>query len=95
MNPIENLWGILVRNVYAHQVQFKDVHELLEVIMEAWDEVLEECLENLIRSMQKRLFECVMAGEVLQSTRSDVVVRNMHCTIYFQTPRNNVTINII
>ncbi|CDF38907.1 Transposase [Chondrus crispus] len=61
LNPIENLWGILARTVYAHQRQFKDVDELLEVIMEAWDEVSEECLEKLVRSMQKRCFECVMA----------------------------------
>ena len=61
MNPVENLWGILARKVYAHQRQFKDVDELLEVVMESWDEVSEECLENLVRSMQKRCFECVMA----------------------------------
>ncbi|CDF38942.1 unnamed protein product [Chondrus crispus] len=61
LNPIEHLWGILARTVYAHQRQFKDVDELLEVIMEAWDEVSEECLEKLVRSLQKRSFECVMA----------------------------------
>ncbi|CDF39692.1 unnamed protein product [Chondrus crispus] len=61
LNPIENLWRILARTVYAHQRQFKDVDELLEVIMDAWDEVSEECLEKLVRSMQKRCFECVMA----------------------------------
>ena len=35
LNPIENLWGILVRRVYDHERQFEDVQSLSEYIVEA------------------------------------------------------------
>lgn len=39
LNPIENLWGILGRSVYANQRQFRDVESLTECILEASDNI--------------------------------------------------------
>ncbi len=39
LNPIENMWGILVRDVYMEQRQFNDVEELKEVILRCWDNI--------------------------------------------------------
>ncbi len=38
-NPIENLWGILVRDVYKEHRQFNDVEELKEEILRYWDNI--------------------------------------------------------
>jgi len=61
LNPIEDLWGILARKVYAHQRQFSSVDELIDCVMDSWDQISEDTLENLVRSMQKRCFDCVLA----------------------------------
>ncbi|CDF41123.1 unnamed protein product [Chondrus crispus] len=61
LNPIENLWGTLVRSVYAHQRQFKNVDSLSECIRDAWDEINNETLNALVKSMQKRCVEFVLA----------------------------------
>lgn len=35
-NPIENLWRILKKNVYANERQFKDIEYPKQAIKEAW-----------------------------------------------------------
>ncbi|CDF37417.1 unnamed protein product [Chondrus crispus] len=61
LNPIENLWGILARKVYAHERQFNNIDELLECIMDCWENINTETLDKLVGSMQKRCFDCAMA----------------------------------
>ena len=61
LNPIENLWGILVGSVYAHQRQFKDVDSLSKFIRDAWDEINKGTLDALVKSMQKRCVGVVLA----------------------------------
>ena len=61
LNPIENLWGILVRKVYANQSQFEDSKSLVDCIVAAWNNLSTETLESLVNSMQKRCVEVVQA----------------------------------
>ena len=61
LNPIENLWGVLVRRVYDHQRQFEDVQSLSECIVEAWNGISTETLERLSQSMGKGRVEVVLA----------------------------------
>jgi len=61
LNPIENLWGILARKVYANHHQFSTVEELRTCVLHAWEEISEETLKNLVGSMQRRCFDVVMA----------------------------------
>lgn len=68
LNPIENLWGILVRIVYANGRQFKDAQSLKQAIMEAWEEIPSNTLRKLVDSMKNRLFE--------------VINKNGNCTSY-------------
>ncbi len=58
-NPIENLWGILVRRVYAHNRQFLTVCDLKAAILEAWAEISAQILDNLIQSMPNRIFQVI------------------------------------
>ncbi len=59
LNPIENLWGILVRRVYANGKQFGSVDDLIESIVECWENILLPDLQRLIDSMQNRICEVI------------------------------------
>ncbi|CDF35222.1 unnamed protein product [Chondrus crispus] len=61
LNPIENLWGILVRSVYAQQRQFEDIESLTECIMAAWANIAPNTLQKLTESMEKRCFDVMYA----------------------------------
>jgi hypothetical protein len=57
LNPIENLWGILSRHVYAQGRQFETKESLICCIKECWNEISLLTLNNLIYSMQNRCTE--------------------------------------
>ena len=54
LNPIENLWGILVRDVYAHGKQYDNKNELKEAVLAAWDRIPDTTLQRLIDTMNNR-----------------------------------------
>ena len=39
LNPIENLWSLLARAVYADCRQFSNIEELKEAVKEAWENI--------------------------------------------------------
>lgn len=55
INPIENLWGQLVRDVYDNCRQYNTTNELKKAIQKAWDRVTLNQLTNLANSMPKRV----------------------------------------
>jgi len=60
LNPIENLWGILVRSVYDNgRRQFNSAEELTNSIRKSWSEVSLETLENLSNSMPSRMYQVI------------------------------------
>ena len=62
LNPIENLWGILVRDVYADCRQYNTVDELKCAILKAWSRIGPEVLKKLIDSMQNRIFSTIQVS---------------------------------
>lgn len=60
LNPIENLWAILARKVYANGRQFKDIKSLKEAIVQSWGEIELETCQNLIKSMKNRIFDVIV-----------------------------------
>jgi len=54
LNPIENLWGILVRDVYANGKQYDNKEQLKTAVLAAWDRIPVTTLETLIDSMNNR-----------------------------------------
>lgn len=60
LNPIENLWGILVRGVFSNGRQFDEIEELKKAILEAWDSIEPSILQNLILSMKQRMFSVMV-----------------------------------
>jgi transposase len=59
LNPIENVWGLLVRRVYANQRQFQTTEDLKSAILQAWKELSMQTLQNLTASMQNRFFTVI------------------------------------
>jgi transposase len=57
LNPIENLWGILCRRVYANGRQFESREALIQVILHEWSQIDLTELRKLVLSMPKRLGE--------------------------------------
>lgn len=55
LNVIENLWGILARNVYKNGRQFNSKLELMNAIKNCWNNIDASTLCGLIDSMNKRL----------------------------------------
>ena len=55
LNPIENLWKLLSNAVYANEKQYTSRKELEKAIKEAYEKIDPDQLENLVKSMEKRL----------------------------------------
>lgn len=62
LNPMENVWGELVRNVYAQGKQYQNTKDLRDAIEDAWANLGQPYLQKLIGSMQNRLFEVIANG---------------------------------
>ena len=54
LNPIENIWGILARSVYANRRQFNNRDDLIAIIQKTWNEIEPEFLSRLVDSMKNR-----------------------------------------
>lgn len=59
LNPIENLWGILVRRIYADNKTYQTKEALSEAIQRAWEDLGQETIDNLIQSMPNRIFQVI------------------------------------
>uniref|UniRef100_A0A1I7XJS4 DDE_3 domain-containing protein n=1 Tax=Heterorhabditis bacteriophora TaxID=37862 RepID=A0A1I7XJS4_HETBA len=59
LNPLENLWAILVRRIYADYRQFEAVKDLQNAISKAWNEVDESVIKNLVNSKPERIFQVI------------------------------------
>ena len=54
LNPTENLWGILARQIYADGRWFEDKDILWCAVKESWEAISNNTLLNLINSMNNR-----------------------------------------
>ena len=59
LNPIENIWGILVRRIYGDGKQFNSREELKEAIRTAWEQLEPDVLTALTNSMPSGLFQVI------------------------------------
>lgn len=59
MNPIENLWGVVVRRLYQDNKQYATVNELKHSLEEVWRNLEPEILVNFVNSMRSRVFELI------------------------------------
>lgn len=59
LNPMENLWGIVVRDVYGGGKQYDSLDALEAAIRKAWEAIPQSRLDALLDSMDNRNFECI------------------------------------
>lgn len=59
LNPMENLWGILAREVYKNGMQYKNKQELMTSIKKAWKNIPKNVLKELTNSMTSRLIKVI------------------------------------
>ena len=55
INPIENVWGLLTREISANGRQYDTISELRDAILMAWDNLDCVTLQRLIISMRTRI----------------------------------------
>lgn len=60
LNPIENVWGIMTRRVYAGGKQYSNLWELKMAISSCWQSLRCEELTGLTSSMNGRVFQCIV-----------------------------------
>ncbi len=56
---MENIWGILARDVYANEHQFATVQDLKLQIERSWFSLKPEFLQTFVLSMPDRVFEVI------------------------------------
>jgi hypothetical protein len=59
LNPIENLWGLVARKVYANGRQFHTIAELKTAIIQSWTEISNSERRPLVESMPNRIYEVI------------------------------------
>lgn len=59
LNPIENIWGIMVRRMYANNRQYRTIAELKNGILEAWNTLDAELINRTVESMTNRIFDVI------------------------------------
>jgi transposase len=59
LNPTENIWGQLVRTIYAENKQYRTIDELKIAIRTAWDQLSLQTLRNHVDSMPNRIFQVI------------------------------------
>lgn len=59
LNPIENIWGHLVRIIYEGNRQYDTVDQLKTAILTAWNKLGLQTLQNHVNSMPNRIFQVI------------------------------------
>ena len=60
LNPLENVWAVLKRNIRKRQAQ--SLNELERIILEEWEALDEEYVQSVCETITLRLYECFEAG---------------------------------
>ncbi len=77
LNPTEHLWDIMFRSIQWQQVAPQSVKELSDTLVQIWEEIPQDIILRLIRSMPRRCQACIQAlgGHIkLLSTRAGLYI---------------------
>ncbi|KAI3362575.1 hypothetical protein L3Q82_001609 [Scortum barcoo] len=55
LNPIEHIWDIMSRSIHQRHVAPQTVQELADALVQVWEEIPQETIRHLIRSMPRRI----------------------------------------
>ena len=55
LNPIEQLWDVVEREIHIMDVQPTNLQQLRDAIMSIWTKISEECFQHLVESLPPRI----------------------------------------
>uniref|UniRef100_A0AAZ3P8U8 Transposase n=1 Tax=Oncorhynchus tshawytscha TaxID=74940 RepID=A0AAZ3P8U8_ONCTS len=61
LNPIEHIWDIMSRSIHQRHVAPQTVQELADALVQVWEEIPQETIRHLIRSMPWHCREVIQA----------------------------------
>ncbi|KAG2456868.1 TCB2 transposase, partial [Polypterus senegalus] len=61
LNPIEHLWDIMFRSIRRRQVAPQTVQELSDALVQIWEDIPQDTIRRLIRSMPRRCQACIQS----------------------------------
>uniref|UniRef100_A0A8C7TIE1 Tc1-like transposase DDE domain-containing protein n=1 Tax=Oncorhynchus mykiss TaxID=8022 RepID=A0A8C7TIE1_ONCMY len=61
LNPIEHIWDIMSRSIHQRHVAPQTVQELADALVQVWEEIPQETIRHLIRSMPRHCREVIQA----------------------------------
>ena len=61
LNPIEHLWDIMFRSIRRRQVAPQTLQELTDALRQIWEDIPQDTIRRLIRSMPRRCQACIQA----------------------------------
>ncbi|GFY03579.1 transposable element Tcb2 transposase [Trichonephila clavipes] len=59
LNPIENVWDALGRQVAGQNYPPTDKNTLIRALTEEWDKLPQQLLDNVVQSMVRRVEYCI------------------------------------
>lgn len=59
LNPMENVWGVMVRRIYADNRVYSNLNELRTAIVDCWGSLEANLFDNLNLSMNNRIFQLI------------------------------------
>ena len=62
MSPLEHLWDELKRRVYARAQPTTNANQLREAVSEEWENIPQQLISNLVRSMRRRCISLINAN---------------------------------
>ena len=61
LNPIKHIWDIVSRSIHQRHVEPQTVQELIDALIQVWEEIPQENIHRLTRSMPRRCREVIQA----------------------------------
>ncbi|XP_055790434.1 carbonic anhydrase 5B, mitochondrial-like isoform X3 [Salvelinus fontinalis] len=59
LNPIEHIWDIMSCSIHQRHIAPQTVQELADALVQVWEEIPQETIRHLIRSMPRRCREVI------------------------------------
>ncbi len=80
-NPIEHLWDVVEREIRIMDVNPTNLQQLRDAIMSIWTKISEECFQNLVESMPRRI-KAVLKAKGVQPGTSKVYLIKGPVSVY-------------
>ncbi|CAJ0934111.1 unnamed protein product [Ranitomeya imitator] len=71
MNSIKHIWDIMSRTIHQCHVARQTIQELVDALVQVWEEIPQETIRRLIRSMPRRWLAHTVVDSVIRENLAD------------------------